>query len=423
MSKLRITRAVVPALLLLAGCGDATGPGDSEPITELPRALTVAEQTVISNGNAFGVQLLRQTVARDRRPNVILSPLSASMALGMLLNGAEEGTFEAMRSTLGFSGMSRQEINNAYAGLITLLTELDPDVEFDIANSVWANKDVVFQQAFLDAVRTAFQARVESRDFRDPATLTAINGWVSDNTQGLIDSILDQLDPELVTLLINAIYFEGAWTTRFDPAKTRRADFRREDGSTVQVDMMNLDEGKLPLGFGPGYAAVELPYGGQAYSMVVLVSAEPIRSFVDGLDAAGWQAIVDGLSPREVDLVAIPKFKLAYDAYLNDPLKAMGMEVAFGPGADFSGMIPGGHNLCIDFVRQKTYIEVDERGTKAAAVTAVGVRPTSFNGIIADEPFAFAIRERLSGTLVFVGIVGDPTAPEEDPEPFTSTCR
>ena len=423
MSKLRITRAVVPALLLLAGCGDATGPGDSEPITELPRALTVAEQTVISNGNAFGVQLLRQTVARDRRPNVVLSPLSASMALGMLLNGAEEGTFEAMRSTLGFSGMSRQEINNAYAGLITLLTELDPDVEFDIANSVWANKDVVFQQAFLDAVRTAFQARVESRDFRDPATLTAINGWVSDNTQGLIDTILDQLDPELVTLLINAIYFEGAWTTRFDPAKTRRADFRREDGSTVQVDMMNLDEGKLPLGFGPGYAAVELPYGGQAYSMVVLVSAEPIRSFVDGLDAAGWQAIVDGLSPREVDLVAIPKFKLAYDAYLNDPLKAMGMEVAFGPGADFSGMIPGGHNLCIDFVRQKTYIEVDERGTKAAAVTAVGVRPTSFNGIIADEPFAFAIRERLSGTLVFVGIVGDPTAPEEDPEPFTSTCR
>ena len=423
MSKLRITRAVVPALLLLAGCGDATGPGDSEPITELPRALTVAEQTVISNGNAFGVQLLRQTVARDRRPNVVLSPLSASMALGMLLNGAEEGTFEAMRSTLGFSGMSRQEINNAYAGLITLLTELDPDVEFDIANSVWANKDVVFQQAFLDAVRTAFQARVESRDFRDPATLTAINGWVSDNTQGLIDTILDQLDPELVTLLINAIYFEGAWTTRFDPAKTRRADFRREDGSTVQVDMMNLDEGKLPLGFGPGYAAVELPYGGQAYSMVVLVSAEPIRSFVDGLDAAGWQAIVDGLSPREVDLVAIPKFKLAYDAYLNDPLKAMGMEVAFGPGADFSGMIPGGHNLCIDFVRQKTYIEVDERGTKAAAVTAVGVRPNSFNGIIADEPFAFAIRERLSGTLVFVGIVGDPTAPEEDPEPFTSTCR
>lgn len=423
MSMLRVIRTAVPVVFLLAACGDATGPGDAEPITELPRALTVSERTVIQNGNAFGVQLLRHVVAGDRRPNIVLSPLSASMALGMILNGAQDSTFTAMRNTLGFSGMSQGQINDAYAGLITLLTELDPNVDFGVANSVWGNQEVTFQQAFLDAVRTAFQARVESRDFRDPATLDAINGWVSDNTQGLIESILDDLDPELVTLLINAIYFEGAWTTRFDPAKTQRADFRREDGSTVQVDMMHLDEGKLPMGYGPGYAAVELPYGGGAFSMVVVVSAEPIRRFVDGLDAAGWQSIVDGLSERELDMVAIPRFKLAYDTYLNDPLKAMGMDVAFGPGADFGGMIPGGDNVCIDFVRQKTFIEVDEHGTKAAAVTAVGARPTSFNGVVANEPFAFAIRERLSGTLVFVGIVGDPTAPEEDPEDFTSTCR
>ena len=412
-------------MLTAAACGSPAAPdSDTDPITELPRALTTRERTVIDDGNAFGLALLHNVVTRDGRPNVILSPLSASLALGMTLNGAAGGTFEAMRSTLGFDGMSQHEINEAYRGLIDMLTTLDPDVRFDIADAVWANEGFTFRDAFLQAVRDAFGAKIEVGDFANPATAAAINQWVSESTNGLIGRIVDQLDPSMAMMLLNAIYFDGAWTTRFDPADTRPADFTREDGSTVRVDMMNVSDTKLPMGGGDGYQAVELPYGGGAFSMVILLPwpGESARHLLNGLDAAAWQEVVDHLSPTEVDRLSMPKFTLAYDTYLNDPLKAMGMEVAFGPGADFTAMSPEGDRMCIDFVRQKTYVDVDERGTRAAAVTGVGVRGTSFMGVSVDRPFVFAIRERLSGTLLFVGLVGDPTYADSGPDDLASTC-
>jgi len=420
----RASLAVLLPVLLLAACGDPVGPG-SEEITELPRALSASERAVIQSGNTFGLDLVRQVAARDARPNVVLSPLSASMALGMALNGAGGATFDAMRSALGFGALSQAEINESYRSLMELLTGLDPQVRFDIANSVWANKDVPFHAAFLQAVQAAFEAKVESRDFADAATLKAINDWVKANTRGLIEKILDQLDPGMAAILINAIYFDGAWTSRFDPAKTTRGSFTRENGSTVQVDMMNLSGAKFPFGGGSDYTAVELPYGGQAFSMVVVVphGNTTARSFLKGLDAARWQAIVQGLSPRELDQVSLPKFTLAYDNYLNDALIAMGMGPAFRPGADFTKMSPIGNRICIDYVRQKTYIEVDERGTKAAAVTAVGMRVVSFTGVIADRPFVFAIREKLSGTLLFVGLVGDPTFKDSGEGKLGEGCR
>lgn len=417
-------RLLLPALLL-AGCSDTVGPADgSDPITELPRDLTASELAVIQHGNAFGLALAREVATRDERANIILSPLSASLALGMTLNGTASGTFDAMRATLGFEGMTQEQINEAYRGLMELLTTLDPEVRFDIANSVWANKDVPFHAAFLQAVQNAFAARVESRDFVDPATLQAVNDWVSENTDGLIPTILEHIDPSLVMLLINAIYFDGAWTTEFKPADTRSAAFHREDGSTVDVDMMTMKDAEVRSGGGPGYMAVELPYGGEAFSMVVVQPewGSDARQFLQGLDTDEWNAIVGSLTSTKLDQLSIPRFKLDYDAYLNDALKAMGMGVAFRPGADFTRLSPQGDAMCISFVRQKTFVEVDERGTRAAAVTAVGVGRTSFNGFIADRPFVFAIRERLSGTILFLGMVGDPTADDPGPAPLVSEC-
>jgi serine protease inhibitor len=169
---------------------------------------------------------------------------------------------------------------------------------------------------------------------------------------------------------------------------------------------------------------VELPYGGEAYSMVIVLpeGSTDVRALVQGLDTEGWNGIVAGLAPRELDGLSIPKFTLDYDGYLNEALKAMGMGVAFRPGADFTRLSPLGNSMCISFVRQKTFVEVDERGTRAAAVTAVGIRLTSASYFVADRPFAFAIRERLSGTLLFVGMVGDPTAEDPGPEPFADEC-
>lgn len=409
--------------LATAGC-DAFGPDTAESITELPRSLTVAELSVIENGNAFGFDLIREVVAQDDRANIILSPFSASMALGMTLNGADGATFDAMRATLGLSMLTQEEINQSYAGLIELLTSLDSSVRFDVANSVWANEDVEFHQAFLQAVADAFAARTESRDFSDPATLTAINDWVDASTNGLIERILDDLDPELVMLLVNAIYFEGSWTTEFDPADTAPSQFLREDGTTVPVDMMTLSGVEVPTGGGVGYSAVELPYGGEAFSMVIVVPhpGESARTFLATLDSQRWDAMIASLAPRELDVLSIPKFTLSFDAYLNDALRAMGMDVAFRPGADFTRLSPIGNELCIDFVRQKTFMEVDERGTRAAAVTAVGIGTTSFNGLIVDRPFVLAIRERLSGTILFVGLVGDPEAEDPGAGSYVRTC-
>ncbi len=414
------------AIAVASACGDSTGPspGGSQPITELPRSLTVTETEVIERATSFGLDLLRRTSARDERPNIVLSPFSASMALGMTLNGAAGTTFDAMRSTLGFEGMAQGDINAAYASLIPLLTSLDPTVRFDIANSVWANAGFPFHQSFFDTVSTAFQARVETRDFGLPATLDAINGWVRDETRGLIPSILDQLDPALVMVLMNAIYFDGAWTEAFDPDETTQGAFVRADGTQVDVDMMSQSDFEVMSGGGSNYAAIELPYGGGAYAMLLVVPTGPadIRSIVAGFTPTAFDQLVSGMAERELDRVQIPRFTLAYDAFLNSVLDDMGMGVAFRPGADFTRLSPRGDELCIDFVRQKTFIEVDEAGTRAAAVTAVGIGPTSFNGFVIDRPFFFAIRERLSGTLLFTGIIGDPTIEDSGSDSYTSTC-
>ncbi len=405
----------------VSGCGSPTEPGPGDPIDALPRPLTALEETVIQGSNQFGFRLLSHVVGSDPTPNIVVSPLSASMALGMTLNGAADSTFEAMRSTLGFSGLTQEEINEAYRGLIDVLDDLDPVVRFDIANAIWANETATFHQSFFDAVAEAFGARVEASDFSDPATLEALNAWVAEKTDGKIAKILDQLDPQLVMLLLNAIYFDGRWTTQFDPEDTAPGQFTRADGSEVTVDMMSLAEGTFGLGGGDGFQVAELPYGGSAYGMVILLPWEgDARALAASMDETAWDLAVASLHETEIDLLEIPKLSLTYDVYLNEALSDMGMDIAFGPGANFSNMGPEGEGYCIDFVRQKTFLEVDEAGTRAAAVTAVGIGPTSFNGMLVNRPFVFAIRERLSGTILFSGLIEDPTAgtgPEAEQPP------
>ena len=416
--------AVGVAALVTSSCGDPLE--EASAIEALPRALTAAEEAVIDRSNGFGLRLLSEVVAGDPRPNVVLSPLSASMALGMTLNGAAGGTFDAMRETLGFEGLSEPEINEAYSSLIELLTTLDPHVRFDIANALWANQLFSFHGQFLDDVSDAFGARIETADFMDPGTADAVNGWVRDNTEGKIEKIVDQLDPDLAALLLNAIYFDGNWTTQFDPADTRPGAFTRPDGSSGTVDMMEIQRGEFRMGGGDGYGAVELPYGGEAFSMVLMVPWDgDARGLAASMDEARWSELKTSLSSpaRELDRLAIPKLRLSYDVFLNDALSAMGMDIAFTPAADFSDMSPEGDRFCIDYVRQKTFLEMDEVGTRAAAVTAVGVRATSFSEFVADRPFLLVLRERLSDTILFTGLIEDPTAEEEDPAPQRSRCQ
>ncbi len=423
----RVTTWASLALIVTAACSDPVGPSGSElpRIDELPRPLTSSEQLVIERSNDFGIDLLREVLEVDSRPNVVISPLSASMALGMTLNGARGTTFEGMRTALRFEGLSRAEINESYRSLLELLGSLDPEVKISIANSAWANQDYSFHQAFFAALAEYFDAPAESRDFADPQTLLEINSWVDEKTSGRIERILQEgeLDPMLALLLLNAVDFDARWTTEFDPDDTRAAAFTRADGSTVTVDMMNLDSVELPFGGTGDLVAAELPYGGEAYAMVIAVpwGERSAREALSGMDGGDWAALIGSLRTTEVDQLSIPRFELSYDTFLNDPLTDMGMGLAFTSGADFGDLSP--EPLCIDFVRQKTYIEVDEAGTRAAAVTAVGIGPTSFTGLVADRPFLFAIRERLSGTILFAGLIGDPTEEDSGAADFPPPCR
>ena len=299
------------ALMALAACSGPTEPGPPALIESLPRALTAGEETLIDRSNVFGIRLLAEVAATDERSNIVLSPLSASMALGMTLNGAVDSTFVAMRSTLGFEGLDQEQINESYRGLLDLLSDLDPRVTFEIANAIWANRDYTFHQSFFDAVRTAFDAKVESADFGDARTLDDINGWVAEQTDGKITEILEQLDPVLVMLLLNAMYFDGSWTSRFDPDDTRPAPFTRPDGSEVTVDMMSQEDGEFALGGGVGFRAIELPYGGGAFTMVVLLPDDgDARGLARTMDEARWDDLTASLFEGRVSRLSMPKLAL-----------------------------------------------------------------------------------------------------------------
>jgi serine protease inhibitor len=420
-------RPLPVALLLsafaLAACDGLFGPGDGprppERISELPRALSAAELNAITASNDFAFHLLRETLAReDEHPNVFLSPLSASMALGMTLNGADGETFEAMRATLGFSGMSQDEINQAYRDLMDLLLGLDPGVEMLVANSAWAREGWPFLPSFFGAIQEWFDAQAEELDFDDPATLAAINGWADEHTNGRISQVLDDIAPEHILFLLNAVYFNGDWTHQFDRSETGLRPFTLADGSQVEVERMH---GEIPAGvrhLPDGGFVGELPYGGQAFVMNVVVPGPgtTLGELVGDLDGATWDGWTQGFPEDYVDAqkiqVGLPKLELSYGKVLNDVLEAMGMGIAFDEGlADFSRMIdlPPGLNAYLDFVRQDTFLRVDEEGTEAAAVTTVGVGVTSMPpSIIVDRPYLLVIRERLSGTILFMGAIGDP---------------
>jgi serine protease inhibitor len=405
--------AAVPVLLCLAfaGCSDRV----CTPEKLVPRDLSPAEQQVVQAYNAFGLDLFRETVAGGKNENIFISPVSVSMALGMTLNGAAGTTEQAMKSTLAFGSMTIEEIDESYQGLIQLLTGLDPEVALGVANSVWYRSDMIFQEPFLDACRTYFSAEVEGLDFNDPGAADTINGWVSDKTNGKIEEIVDKpIDGAYVMFLINAIYFKGTWTYQFDPALTEDSDFRGPDGSLLPCRMMQQPEpGKtgtfLYLGT-TELQAIELPYADGWFAMTVLLPREgtDLDSFIAGLTPETWNGYIEDLEERE-GTIALPRFKLEYQQKLNDVLTSLGMGIAFTPGADFSRMRAGG-GLWIDEVKHKTFVEVNEEGTEAAAVTSVGMVdsvPDIFQMRV-DRPFVFVIRERHSGTVLFVGKIVDP---------------
>ncbi|HEX6315806.1 MAG TPA: serpin family protein, partial [Gemmatimonadaceae bacterium] len=329
--------------------------------------------------------------------------------------GAEGTTFEEMRTALGFGARSYQELNTAYESLIALLRGIDPKVEFRIANAIYydlADLGGVVEPAFLSESEQHFGAEVKGLDFRRPEAVDTVNDWASRNTNGRIPEIIDEIQEQIVMLLMNAIYFKGDWRAGFKPSDTRSETFHALRGD-VSVPTMHR-KGGFRQGRLANATVAELPYGGDAFVMTILLPDQGvnINSFVTALEPATWQQATSGLDSSNVEL-SLPKFRLAWEDTLNDELKAMGMRRAFVPdSAKFTRISRTvGNHLYIDFVKQKAFVDVNEVGTEAAAVTVVGIGVTSAPvPLHINRPFVFAIRERLSGTLLFIGKLVEPKA-------------
>lgn len=374
--------------------------------------LSAKAAEVISNSNEFGIELFTKTVEGENE-NLMLSPLSASTALTMLLNGCGGDTYTQLKSTLKYpESMTIAEVNEAYKGLVGQLLDADPKVNLSLANAIFYRNGFEVKPTFLNTMSASFDAYIKGLDFSLPSALTTINGWASDNTNGKIPKVLDEISGDAVMFLMNALYFKGDWSYQFDKSLTDNRPFYFDNGTSANVTTMMGEVGARFV-YGDSYKVAELPYGRTNFTMIVIVPDETLESFYSGFSPQTWNSITSSLDSYPefgTTEVYMPKFKFSYEKYLNDQLISMGMIDAFSPSlADLSGISDA--SIFVSFVKQNTFVDVNEEGSEAAAVTTIGVEITSGPGtsvFTVDKPFVFAIRERTTNTLMFIGQVADP---------------
>ena len=414
------------ALLVAAGCKS----DGNEPIPEpkpkptpgttvdttrhitpvIPVELKKAEK--VARDNAFTFDLLRAVRKHTTDANVFISPLSVSMALNMTLNGAVGATADEMRAALRESGYSTADINAYSRELREALLRADPKTTIGIANSIWYRQGATVKAPFIEANRTYYDAEVQALDFFSPSATATINGWCAQKTHNKIKEIVKQVDPTTFMYLINAVYFKGAWTTRFEKKNTHSTDFRRADGSTQTVQMMNLmDTFRYASSNVCDY--LEMDYGNHAFSMVIMLpkDGKTTRDVIATMDGKKWADAIQSLTLKEIH-VLLPRFKAECEYPMHEHiLPDMGMKLPFNSElADLSGIADIGAfgRLFISSVIHKTFVQVDEEGTEAAAVTSidiVGSNESSF--FIVDRPFLFVIREKSTGAILFIGEIGE----------------
>ena len=380
------------------------------------RSFTAAESKIAKSGSGFGMNVFKRINMNSQDSNLFISPLSISMALSMALNGANDSTYTAMRNSLGFENLTIEEINANYKSLMDLLQGLDPDVIFEIANSIWYRDTYIFNQKFFADNQHYYNALVSARNFNDPNTVNVINDWVKQKTRNKITSIINQIDPEIIMILLNAIYFKGTWTYEFDPTLTRDDQFTTTGGNQVPCRLMK-QSGDYGYYQNDHFQCVDLPYGNDIFRMTVFLpfSDNGVNTLIAGMDKNQFDAWTSSMTVRR-GTVLLPKFRITYERLLNDILSDLGMGIAFIPdAADFTNLDSvNGHHIYISRVRHKTFVQVDEEGTEAAAVTSVEFGVTSSGPpndnfyFRADHPFVFCIREARNNTVLFIGKVTNP---------------
>jgi serpin B len=384
------------------------------PISNPQKQVAAVDGRLVSANTQFGFKLFDRLAKQDASKNIFVSPSSVAFALAMIYNGAGGETLQAMTRALELNGMSLQEINQANKALQAMLASSDPQVRLTIANSLWAKKGVIFKPEFIKRNRDFYAAEVSDLDFALPSAPAAINNWVSQKTNGKITKIVENIPDDAILYLINAIYFKGNWAQQFDKAKTKESQFTLLNGAKKKHPMMS-QSGRYRYFQGDKFQAISLPYGAGKMSMYVFLPDKDsnLNTFLAGLNAENWASWMPQFRTQDGNIV-LPRFKLEYEVVLNNTLKALGMEAAFDPQrANFREMYAASANVnvFIGEVKHKTFVEVNEEGTEAAAVTSGGMRATAFIppfSMVVDRPFFCAIRDDQSGTVVFMGSIVEP---------------
>ena len=423
--------AGILVMAVAAGCGAPAPSGDAGPgpggagielaAATVPRLATTGDDAVRAGSavNAFGLGLYAELAVADPSGNLVFSPASIALALAMARAGARGQTADEMDAVMHDLGADTN------AGWVTALDASlngksatyqdamgkDQQVVLRSVNAPFAQRGLPLEQAYLEALASRFGAGLRLVDYagNPDGSRGAINAWVSDQTEERIPELLapGAVDPSTLLVLVNAIYLKAAWGTPFSEGLTNSAAFTRLDGSTMDVQMMQLSAG-LPYAAGDGWRAVDLPYAGGGLSMLVVVPDE-FAAFEASLDGARLDEIVAGLQGRQVAL-GLPKFGTETKVELARVLAELGMPTAFGAGADFSG-ITSQASLLIDAVVHQANIDVDEKGTEAAAATAVVMRESAAPSAVdltVDRPFLFALRDLETGAVLFLGRITEP---------------
>lgn len=394
-------------LVLLTSCKNDEGGTSVVAKERKDIALSRSEEQLANESMDFAFRLFQQVNSTEKQSNWMISPFSASMALGMTTNGAAGNTLEEMKATLGFSNFDLDGMNAYYRKLVTELLDLDNTTQLSIANSVWIKEGLPINEAFVKVNQEMYDAEVSNLNFSSPEAKGIINNWCAEKTNNAIKNVGTSIPDNTCLALINALYFKGTWHTQFNKSATKDEAFTNVDGKASQVKMMNRG-GHYPYAYNDDFHIAELGYGNMAFSMVILLPYEgrTLEESLKNLTRENWEEWYSKKYTMKLD-VKLPRFEITYEKDLIEDMKALGMKDAFDEKlADFSSMST--IDTYLNLLKQFTYIKVNEEGTEAAATTIVG------NGDYAagpnpnfhvNRPFAFMIKEKSTGTILFMGKV------------------
>lgn len=388
---------VVLASMILSSC--SASEDKSKPLNQSPRPDTAS---IAKAHNNFGLEILKVLNKEAEGENVVISPTSIALALSMVYNGADGKTKDEMRKVLAFEGLDIDEINKASLALIESYKDTGSDFTLDVANSVWVQDGFDVKKEFVDDVEKNYNAKFQNIDFENEKAKDTINSWVKANTNDKIKSIVNDTQ-DLKLFLANATYFKGSWTEEFNEKFTSNRDFTNSDGTKSKIPTMSKVS-ELSYKETQDYQAVNLGYGKKARTSMYIFLPKDHDKFMNNMSHDSFEEMTEGFKETQIDL-KLPKFTSEYEADLIPPLRSLGMKEAFTSRANFEGIAK---KLAISSVTHKTFLDVNEEGTEAAAITGIGMITTSvpdYPTMSVDRPFVIAMVDSETGEIIFTGSI------------------